>query len=206
MTTSLKKLFVKLSNGDLIRTVHTDKSADVSRLPLVLLHGFAAGLGFWTFNIDHLSKQQNVYAIDLLGFGRSSRPNFPSEAEEVEKVYVDSIEEWRQRMGLNKFVLCGHSFGGYLACAYALKHPENISHLVLADPWGFPEQPPPGEEKMSRFVKVAFKVVNAFNPLAILRAAGPYGMNFILISNALLISFENIFHFLLNLCEFLIYR
>jgi pimeloyl-ACP methyl ester carboxylesterase len=38
-------------------------------------------------------------------------------------------------------VLLGHSFGGYLSAAYALKYPENVQHLILADPWGLPEKP-----------------------------------------------------------------
>lgn len=35
--------------------------------PLVLLHGFAAALGFWCLNFDSLAKERPVYAIDLLG-------------------------------------------------------------------------------------------------------------------------------------------
>jgi len=177
----VQSLFVKLSDGSLIRTVHTDVVQPVNSNPVVLVHGFAAGLAFWTFNIDPLSQKQNVYAIDLLGFGRSSRPDFPSSAEEVEERYVSSLEEWREQVGLEKVVLCGHSFGGYLACCYALRHPERVAHLVLADPWGFPEQPPPGEEviKISKFRRAVFSVLGSFNPFAMLRLAGPYGPSLI---------------------------
>lgn len=63
-----------------------------------------------------------------------------------------------------------------------------VSHLVLVDPWGFPEQPPAqtqevrdqGTEVLKRpplppWVKAIAAVVSLFNPLAVIRAAGPWG-------------------------------
>ncbi|XP_047741669.1 1-acylglycerol-3-phosphate O-acyltransferase ABHD5-like [Hyalella azteca] len=66
----------------------------------------------------------HVYAIDILGFGRSSRPKFDSDAVKAEKQFITSIESWRKAMGLDKFILLGHSFGGFLAASYAIKYPE----------------------------------------------------------------------------------
>jgi len=173
---SFKSYFVPISDDNKIQTIETESEED--RLPVLLLHGFAAGVGFWTLNLDEISQKQKVYAIDLLGFGRSSRPNFPSDSADAEKFYVQSIEEWRQKAGLEQFVLLGHSFGGYLACSYTLEHPERVRHLILADPWGIPEKPPPGEEesfKLPRWAKAAAAVLSLFNPLAALRVAGPWG-------------------------------
>ena len=48
----------------------------------------AASDGLWVMNIDSLSEKQKVYAIDLLGFGRSSRPKFPKDELEAEKIFV----------------------------------------------------------------------------------------------------------------------
>lgn len=46
--------------------------------------------------------------------------------------YVNSIEKWRKAMRIEKFIILGHSFGGYLSTAYTLQFPERIEHIILA--------------------------------------------------------------------------
>lgn len=99
--------------------------------PIVLLHGFGAGIAFWVMNLEEISKNRPLYAIDLLGFGRSARPKFSKEADEIEHQYVHAIERWRDIMGIDKMILLGHSFGGYLSSAYAMRFPLKIEHLIL---------------------------------------------------------------------------
>lgn len=100
-------------------------NAEKRETPVVLLHGFAAGIGLWCLNIDKISNNRRpVYAMDLLGFGRSSRPQFSTDPKQIEQQYVNAIEKWRSEVKLEKFILLGHSFGGYLATAYSIKHPE----------------------------------------------------------------------------------
>jgi pimeloyl-ACP methyl ester carboxylesterase len=41
--------------------------------PMVLLHGYASALAFWMLNYDSFAAERAVYAVDLLGFGKSSR-------------------------------------------------------------------------------------------------------------------------------------
>lgn len=100
--------------------------------PVVLLHGFASGIGLWCMNVDKISNDcRPVYAMDLLGFGRSSRPKFSTDPEQIEKQYVKSIEKWRSEIKLEKFILLGHSFGGYLATAYSIQYPERYRNNLL---------------------------------------------------------------------------
>lgn len=117
---------------------------------LVILHGYGAGLGFFYKNFEGLSRMQGwqLYALDLLGMGRSSRPPFKIRSKqrmeqitEAETFFIDALEEWRIKKKLDRFTLVGHSLGGYLAVAYALKYPGHLNKLILASPVGIPEDP-----------------------------------------------------------------
>uniref|UniRef100_UPI00398F422E (Lyso)-N-acylphosphatidylethanolamine lipase-like n=1 Tax=Pristiophorus japonicus TaxID=55135 RepID=UPI00398F422E len=145
--------------------------------PLVLVHGFGGGVGLWVQNLEPLGRRRPLHAFDLLGFGRSSRPTFPADPEAVEAEFVRSIEEWRGQVGLTNMILLGHSLGGYLAASYTIKHPDRVKHLILVDPWGFPERPSDLSEtwKPPMWVKAAVAILGRFNFLAVLRAAGPWG-------------------------------
>ncbi|XP_026887763.1 (Lyso)-N-acylphosphatidylethanolamine lipase isoform X1 [Electrophorus electricus] len=169
------------------RTAHKSSSQVASCTPLVMVHGFGGGVGLWVQNLDALSRSRRVYAFDLLGFGRSSRPSFPTDPSLAEELFVSSIEQWRQTLGLERMILLGHSLGGYLAASYSIQHPERVAHLILVDPWGFPERPQPHTERSlsqgleakrpgpPRWVKAVASIFSLFNPLAIIRAAGPWG-------------------------------
>ena len=166
---------VPIGNSNKLWTLHFNPNA--TKVPLVMVHGFGGGVGLWALNLDSLAKDRSVYAFDLLGFGRSSRPKFNSEADKAEEEFVTSIEEWREQLGLEEFVLLGHSLGGFLVSSYALKYPARVKHLVLVDSWGFSQKPP--DEEIRSSIPFLFRVVvslaQRFNPLAGMRAAGPYG-------------------------------
>ncbi|EDO34526.1 predicted protein, partial [Nematostella vectensis] len=170
-----ERKYVHVDKGHKIWTLHFNPNAD--KTPVVMVHGFGGGVGLWALNVDSLSKDRSVYAFDLLGFGRSSRPDFSTEADIAEQEFVESIENWRKELGIEKFILMGHSLGGFLTSSYALQHPEHVKHLVLVDPWGFPEKPPADEltGRIPGWVKVLGAVLSPFNPLAGLRVAGPWG-------------------------------
>eukprot|EP00160_Parvularia_atlantis_P018811 Unigene7118_Nuclearia_a/m.21826 Unigene7118_Nuclearia_a/g.21826 ORF Unigene7118_Nuclearia_a/g.21826 Unigene7118_Nuclearia_a/m.21826 type:complete len:437 (-) Unigene7118_Nuclearia_a:62-1372(-) len=147
----LRRRLVPVGAGSFINTVelgsHATATPDSPARTVVLCHGFGAGLGHWYRQLDALAAVPGLktYAIDWLGFGRSSRPSFlfvPGKEGSVEKseaFFVDSLEAWREANKIDRFILVGHSLGGYLAAVYALKHPDKVQHLVLVSPVGVPE-------------------------------------------------------------------
>ncbi|QKX53475.1 uncharacterized protein TRUGW13939_00554 [Talaromyces rugulosus] len=124
---------------------------------LVILHGYGAGLGFFYKNFEPLSRAKgwHLYALDLLGMGRSTRPSFKIKAKdrqeaisEAEDWFIDALEEWRVKQKIDRLTLMGHSMGGYMAVAYALKYPGRLNKLILVSPVGIPEDPYAVNESM----------------------------------------------------------
>ena len=130
-----------------------DKNARGSgKSPLVLLHGYAIGSLFFYRNLLGLSSHHFngvVYALDMLGWGLSSRPRFElkekgqgldGEVDMTEQFFVESLEAWRKAHNLDKMTLCGHSMGGYFSIAYAEKYPKHVDSLILLSPVGVPHE------------------------------------------------------------------
>lgn len=147
-----------------------------------MLHGYGAGLGFFYRNFESLSRAPGwkLYALDMLGMGRSSRPQFKIHAKdrqgkitEAENWFIDALEEWRIKKGIDRFTLLGHSLGGYMAVAYALKYPNHLNKLILASPVGIPEDPyavnadmpePEDSTMANEFTQDALNTTNGTNP------------------------------------------
>ncbi|KAM5583905.1 hypothetical protein ABKV19_003670 [Rosa sericea] len=173
--------FRSASNEDrFINTVTFDSKEDSPTL--VMVHGYGASQGFFFKNFDALASRFRVIAIDQIGWGGSSRPDFTCKStEETEAWFIDSLEEWRKAKNLSNFILLGHSFGGYVAAKYALKHPEHIKHLVLVGPVGFSSAEDARNEWIMQF-KTTWKgaIINHlwesnFTPQKLIRGLGPWG-------------------------------
>jgi proline iminopeptidase len=80
-----------------------------------------------------LARTHRVIFIDERGSGRSEKLQDPA-GYTIENM-VEDIEAVRKAFRLAKFDLLGHSYGGALAQAYALKYQQNLSHLVLGSTW-----------------------------------------------------------------------
>lgn len=101
--------------------------------PLVLVHGLGARGEDWAAMIPALAKQGfHVYAPDLLGYGRSPRPDVDYSISLEEQ----TVAQFMQAMHLPRADVGGWSMGGWIAMKLALDHPEMVDRLVIYDSAG----------------------------------------------------------------------
>jgi proline iminopeptidase len=98
--------------------------------PIVIVHGGpGASHDYLLPYLLPLARQNRLIFIDERGSGRSQKLDDPA-GYTVENM-VEDVEAVRQGLLLGKITLLGHSYGGVLAQAYALKYQNNLSHLIL---------------------------------------------------------------------------
>ncbi len=85
-------------------------------IPIIFLHGFLGEASAWDLIAQQLSGQFRCIALDLLGFGESSKPKLKYTIWHQ----VEFLQEFIAAMQLEKFYLAGHSYGGWTAAAYAI--------------------------------------------------------------------------------------
>ena len=102
--------------------------------PLMIVHGGpGASHDYFLPYLLPLARRNKVIFIDERGSGRSQKLEDPS-GYTIENM-VEDVETVRQALGLGKISLLGHSYGGALAQAYALKYQANLTHLILGSTW-----------------------------------------------------------------------
>lgn len=102
--------------------------------PLLIVHGGpGASHDYFLPYLLPLARTHKLIFIDERGSGRSQQLEDPA-GYTIENM-VEDVEAVRVALGLGKITLLGHSYGGALAQAYALKYQKNLSHLILASTW-----------------------------------------------------------------------
>jgi proline iminopeptidase len=117
------------------------------KIPVLIIHGGPA-IPYekpW-IGLDSLSTNYTFYYYHQRGSGKSTRPfdkfettNFYKNAVALNNTLgipaqIADIEQIRKKLGQDKLVLIGHSFGGFLASMYAIEFPQNIESLILVTP------------------------------------------------------------------------
>jgi len=94
---------------------------------IVLLHGFPENLHIWDDFAIQLSKRYRVIAIDLPGFGESECLGYVHSME----LMAQCVHEVMHQLKLRRYIVVGHSMGGYVAMAFAEFFAENLKGLCL---------------------------------------------------------------------------
>ena len=106
---------------------------DTGRGPtLVLVHGVGGDADQWAFCFDGLAASHRVIAIDLLGFGRSDKPLIDYRIAG----YIEVLDRFLAGVGIASASFVGHSLGGWIVAAFALRFPQKVEKLVLNDAAG----------------------------------------------------------------------
>ncbi|WP_448571145.1 alpha/beta fold hydrolase [Trichothermofontia sp.] len=110
--------------------------------PLLLVHGFGASTDHWRKTIAGLQDEFEIWAIDLLGFGRSAKPNWSYSGD----LWRDQLHDFITDVIRRPVILVGNSLGGYVSLCVAAQRPESACGLVLlnsAGPFSDSEPTPP---------------------------------------------------------------
>ncbi len=100
--------------------------------PLIFVHGLGGSAENWLFLFPRLSKEYQVYALDLPGFGRT--PLAP-EGTNI-RTHALYLQRFLDAMGLSQVTLVGNSLGGWIATRFVLDAPERVRHLYLLNSAG----------------------------------------------------------------------
>ncbi|MFO0323047.1 MAG: alpha/beta fold hydrolase [Bacteroidota bacterium] len=116
----------------MLKTIHFKKGkivfSDTGKgSAIVLLHGFLGSHEIWRNTILNLSTSYRVIAIDLPGHGDSECFGYVHTMELMAK----SVKAVLESLRLKKYVIIGHSMGGYVALAFADLFPDNLKGLCL---------------------------------------------------------------------------
>ena len=115
---------------------------------ILALHGFGvSGHMFDEFG-HRIEDRYHLIALDQRGHGDS---DWAPDADYTRDAFVADIEEARQALGLDHFILMGHSMGGLNAVDYCSRHPERVDALILVDVG--PEAAKEGVENIMRFTQ-----------------------------------------------------
>jgi pimeloyl-ACP methyl ester carboxylesterase len=105
---------------------------------VILIHGLGASVDIWMHNILAIAERHRVYAPDLVGFGRSDKPDV-----KYSPSYMAAfINDFMKALNIENACFMGLSLGGGVALQYQFQFPGNVQRLVLVDSAGLGREMP----------------------------------------------------------------
>ncbi|NUQ20025.1 MAG: alpha/beta hydrolase [Gemmatimonadaceae bacterium] len=117
-----------------LRTFHWPGNAPASAPPLLFIHGMLGDASFWEPVVEALGDDRpRAIAIELRGHG-SSEP--PESGDYSPAACAADVLAVLDAYGFERALVVGHSYGAFVALAFAAAYPDRVARLVLADPPG----------------------------------------------------------------------
>jgi pimeloyl-ACP methyl ester carboxylesterase len=102
---------------------------DGSGAPIILIHGLGGDHSTWDPQVPEFSRSHQVIAYDLRGHGQSESPDHPYSID----LLADDLDQFVHFLGLKQAVILGLSLGGRVLLRFALKYPQELQAMILAD-------------------------------------------------------------------------
>lgn len=99
--------------------------------PLLLVHGFLSSRAQWRANIAALTKVSTPVIVELFGHGRSPAPEDRSDYKVAN--YLAAFGAIRRALGVERWLVCGQSFGAGLTLRYALENAERVIAQIFTN-------------------------------------------------------------------------
>ncbi|MEQ1603233.1 MAG: alpha/beta fold hydrolase [Pyrinomonadaceae bacterium] len=108
------------------------EAGDPSKPNVILLHGLGGSTANWATNITAFSANYHVIALDQVGFGKSDKPFLKYRVA----TYADFLDKFMAELKIESASMVGNSMGGWVAALMAMKYPNRVNKIVLADAAG----------------------------------------------------------------------
>ena len=112
--------------------VRVNGKLDAPRLPIVMIHGGPGGTHAGFLDALPLAEDRAIILYDQLDSGRSDHPNNP--ANWTVQRFTDEVDAVRRALGVKRWHVLGHSWGGTIALEYGARRPPELAGLVLGSP------------------------------------------------------------------------
>jgi pimeloyl-ACP methyl ester carboxylesterase len=132
--------------GDL--KLHYQEWGSPGNPAVLMLHGFGVSGHMFDEFAERVQDRYRLIALDQRGHGDS---DWSEAGDYSREAFVADVEGFRQALGLDHFVLVGHSMGGLNAVSYTVTHPGRVSSLILVDVG--PEAAKEGVDNIVRFTR-----------------------------------------------------
>jgi proline iminopeptidase len=112
--------------------LYVDQRGRTDAPPLLFVHGGpgAGSYDFMAFQGDRLARDFHLIGVDQRGVQRSDALTGPVDEQDL----IADFEALREQLGIERWSLLGHSYGGRLALRYAVAHPDSVTRVVFENP------------------------------------------------------------------------